>query len=419
MFEGTGDERAWRSANERPFNPGMRLRNAELIDAELGLTKVENVTLMRYALVANAVSAQSLWAGWIHYSRDRNRYAAQRRYLPAACSLRTVAEAIDQLEQADFITHVRMLPSSANEFRSRFRALPKLLSLVATAGEIRVEIAQEELLIMRDGNKREVAYSDTVRTRRMRADIHAQNAVLRDLDLDVIHPDAARDPNGRLIIRGQPVNLAQRTLARIFNCDWNHGGRWYGPFWQQLPKDIRPGIMIGGEATIESDYRALHSRLLYAAAGLDPGLDDTGFDPYAIDGIDRPVVKLAVNILLNAEPARAAEGALANKLAEMGIASPKDGARQAITAIKRARPELAQFWASGIGLRLQTIDAAMAAGVQSDMRQIEVPTLSLHDSFVVPIKARELIAESMAARLKRACQTIGKELRLRVKETCG
>ena len=61
MFEGTGDERAWRSANERPFNPGMRLRNAELVDAKLRLPKGnENVTLMRYALVANAVSAQSL-----------------------------------------------------------------------------------------------------------------------------------------------------------------------------------------------------------------------------------------------------------------------------------------------------------------------------------------------------------------------
>jgi hypothetical protein len=248
----------------------------------------------------------------------------------------------------------------------------------------------------------------------MRADIEAQNVVLGDLDLDVAHPDVVYHPNGLLRIRGPKgdrlLNSDDRAYGRIFNRDWEHGGRWYGPFWQQLPKSLREHIMINGEATIERDYSALHPRLLYALAGLDPRLNDEGFDPYAIDGFERQVIKWAVNILINADTLPKATGALTTRLAEMGYPSPDDSARSVIAAVKRARPELARFWASGMGHRLQAIDSDMVASVQGDMRAIGVPTLSVHDSFIVPVHANHQLAKSMIAHVERACQTIQKRL---------
>jgi hypothetical protein len=58
MFLGVEDEAAWRKANERPFHPGMRLRNAAPIACQLRLPDANNsVTEMLDALVANAVAA--------------------------------------------------------------------------------------------------------------------------------------------------------------------------------------------------------------------------------------------------------------------------------------------------------------------------------------------------------------------------
>lgn len=408
----TDDEAVRRQADERPFDPCSRLATAEQVDASLRLPDAgPRVRAMRFALVASAAYAVSHDATWVHYPRDRNRYVMGRRYLPDACSLLTVTVAVDHLQQAGLIFHDKVSPGSHNDWRSRFRPTLYLREAIADAGPARVLHAPRDTLVMRDKDKRDTEYRETEFTRKLRADINAQNAVLRDLDLDIDHPDVVRDPDGMLIIRGQRYDLDRRIMSRIFNGSWQKGGRWFGPAFQSLPKAFREALLINGAATVERDYHCLHPTLIRAAAGLDPRIGDLSFDAYRIDGIERWLAKIVVNIMLNADTAHKARGAIAKELRERGVLDYVGAASHAYDAVYRACPDMAPLWSTGVGLLLQSVDAEMAAGVMRDMRSMGVPCLCVHDSFIVPKAALELLAESMSAHLITGCKLAEKALR--------
>src|SRR5205085_11543728 len=127
------------------------------------------------------------------------------------------------------------------------------------------------------------------------------------------HSDAAIDAPGFLAIAGQPHLDPTRTLARrIFNGDFFHGGRWYGPWWQSVPARLRTSIRINNMTTIEHDFANCHIRLLHALADFAPPRGD----PYEISGLPRHEIKLALNIMLNAGRAREARYAIAADLAD-------------------------------------------------------------------------------------------------------
>jgi hypothetical protein len=71
----------------------------------------------------------------------------------------------------------------------------------------------------------------------------------------------------------QVVDFSRKRLHRVF-LDRRHkldrGGRFYGAWYQNIPKEYRQHIMIDGAPTMELDYSALHPNLLYYHAGVDP-----------------------------------------------------------------------------------------------------------------------------------------------------
>lgn len=171
---------------------------------------------------------------------------------------------------------------------------------------------------------------------------------------------------------------------RVFNVDFTHGGRWYGPWWQSVRKAARPAITIDGAATVEIDFACCHPRLLCAIAGIDLPFGDPEFDFYAVRALDRRWVKLVFNVFLNADRRRkriiAARDHLTTKFGtDVALRLPHIAA-----ALDSAYPRLRPFWNSGIGLCLQNIDAQICTGVQRRLRAAGIPCLSVHDSFVVP-----------------------------------
>ena len=90
-------------------------------------------------------------------------------------------------------------------------------------------------------------------------------------------------------------------LRRLFNegdhpsFDWNLGGRLYGvgdDSYQMLKKAKRLDIKIDGEAVVELDINASFLRILHGLRGFAL---PTSNDIYAIDGIDRALVKAWVS----------------------------------------------------------------------------------------------------------------------------
>ncbi len=80
---------------------------------------------------------------------------------------------------------------------------------------------------------------------------------------------------------------------------FNLGGRLFGGFWQNLPREERHRLRINGEPVADLDYSGMFPRLAYLAAGAPMPPPDA--DPYAIPGLEghRDGAKKALNALLS------------------------------------------------------------------------------------------------------------------------
>jgi hypothetical protein len=178
-------------------------------------------------------------------------------------------------------------------------------------------------------------------------------------------------------------------VYRVFNGDLMHGGRLYGGWWQNAPKNIRAMIRLDGQPTIEEDHAQLHPRLLYAIAGLD--LEG---DAYTLPGWDRGLCKIAFNVLLNANNYQDARAVIASKL---GGQDALARAGLLIKEMKRRHAALRVYFHSGIGLRLQKLDADMAEFVLKRLLKRGIVALPIHDSFVVQERYAGDLKEAMQA----------------------
>jgi hypothetical protein len=153
------------------------------------------------------------------------------------------------------------------------------------------------------------------------------------------------------------------------------------------------------------DFSACQLRLAHGVLGLpDPlcgkirtGRDDA--DLYAVAGVERAAVKLAVLIMINAGNRQSAEKALAQKLYIEGMlpagANFQDEARNALDAVVRHFSTLDTLWFTDLGLRLQRIDADICAKIQQALRSRGIPVLSVHDSFIVASPHHETLETEM------------------------
>lgn len=172
-----------------------------------------------------------------------------------------------------------------------------------------------------------------------------------------------------------PMDLVSgKNLHRVFNYRrFDHGGRFYGGFWQNVPKEYRRFITINGMPTVEVDFSNMQLAMLYAR--IEQQLEG---DAYDIDGFGRefrPLVKTATLKMINAQG---------------GIQSPRKSAlpkgvswKDLREAILVKHKPIAEFFGSGEGIRLQRLDSDIAEDVMIRMMDRGIPVLPIHDSFIV------------------------------------
>jgi hypothetical protein len=354
------------------------------------------------AAVANLVAAHGSCRTWLFYSRDRNHYRGLDRYAPTHYRRHTTIAAVEGLANAGLIEHEPTAASPFAQYRSRFRATTRLATIIARLGVDAVHTEVRELLILRDADGHFAPYRDTAKTWGMRRDVRLQNKFMQRHTITLNHPAARVDDRGWVVVRDQRIDPTRTAAYRVFNRDFDHGGRWYGPWWQHLPADVRTGLLIDGKSTIELDFRACHLRLLAAAA--DVHLPDG--DPYELSGFLRRDVKLAINVMINAPSSQSALGALVAEFRnELDNQAPAH-AEKLMGAIREGFPRLRMFWNSAVGLNLQNVDADICARILRHLRWRGIPCLSVHDSFVVPEASRGILADTMARIFDEACQSL-------------
>jgi hypothetical protein len=199
-------------------------------------------------------------------------------------------------------------------------------------------------------------------------------------------------------------------LHRVFvkYNDFSWGGRFYGAVHEDLPKEVRPHIVINGSPTTEFDFSAHHVRLLYALKGIS--YEDK--DPYeecckSMD--ERPILKKIILIAINAKDEPSAIRAAIKELKDDGF----KGAclkhyyiRDCINRFKEHHPIIAGYLHKDRGISLQCDDSHITDEILYQMVSKKIPVLPVHDSYIVPREHADTLRAVMVDAYKKK---IGKE----------
>ena len=195
------------------------------------------------------------------------------------------------------------------------------------------------------------------------------------------------------------LDFTMVQLRRIFaRNSMKLGGRFYGGWWQFIPKKYRVYITINWLTTIEVDYSGLHPYMIYHLEGLTPpkgDMYDIGLwsTPAEYDRM-RPIVKEFFNAIVNDEHGRYVLPKEHKKI--LGITRV-----QLMKLIQQKHAPIAHRFESGYGLTLQYEDSKIAEQVLMDLLSQNIVCLPIHDSFIVQSQERAKLEKAMAAAYKK------------------
>ncbi len=208
----------------------------------------------------------------------------------------------------------------------------------------------------------------------------------------------ARNTLGQLGMAELVFRLKYKSLHRVFNMSsFKKGGRFYGSSHIGIPSHMRGFININGEPCVELDYDALHVVMLYHLQGID---FDLAQDPYEmiVGPEDRTIKKIALLTAINAPNDEKAVGGIRKKLVKLwykGDILLDKSLKSLLERAKLAHPDIAADIASGKGRMLQNLDSKIADAILTNLMAEKIPTLPVHDSFLVPQQYEDLLRQQM------------------------
>ena len=343
---------------------------------------------------------------YVAYPRNPNGFR-RTRYKKHNVGFDVFIKAVDALIELGYLeSHLGFYDKEFGiGMNSRMRANFSLIELFNEhkLAPVMVEIDKsEEVIILKsvnilEDNKKDkfvIDYHDTEQTNQMRANLHSINSLLDNRWIDLNVSDKAYEKIAEETEKKKnrsDIDFNRKRLKRIFNnSSFEDGGRFYHGWWQEIPKRFRKFITIDGKRTVEVDYSSIHFRILYAEQGIDIGDDD----PYIIEGYEanRRIVKLALNIILNAETKNKAIYAIFN---HDDIDIDKKTAKDIYKKLEEEHPKINQYFGSGRGIKLQYKDSQIAEQVMLNLARDNIVCLPVHDSFIVRLSHQIDLHEEM------------------------
>ena len=183
----------------------------------------------------------------------------------------------------------------------------------------------------------------------------------------------------------------RKFLTRIFNENFESGGRFFGGFWQEIPKEYRSRLTIGNCMVAEQDYSSIHFSILYKKEGIE-----LSQDPYDLLLAPRSINKLTMNIMLNSKSFEECLTACRkNSKILMKDISCKT-MTEYLNKIEDAHHVIKKYFYTGEGIRLQKIESDIAEDIMFNLiKYHQVVCLPVHDSFVVARRHLGLLVEQM------------------------
>lgn len=381
---------------------------------------------------------------WVSYSRNKSNYGKGSEYktkfkLGHAYTLKKVIKfLLDNLyiEHSPFI-HIK--GDTHNSRQSRIRSTPKLIDLITQHREPEggeedtwndgdgeyegqetivfkgVKPPAKKITWMEDGRKKSKTIHpkrkicktpDSPHVRQMRENLQKINALMDKTEITLdISKDELKRLNEKLREDGSSavIDFTRKRLHRVFlDRRKDRGGRFYGPWYQGIPKEYREHILISGSPVCEPDFSGYHPRMLYAMKGL--ALPD---DPYRLEGYPdtdemRSFLKPLLLMIVNSKSETSCIGAMRQKLGKekkkaerwgrkivpLGIEVRTDAQyREVMAKLMHRHEPIKEFFYSGMGVYLQHLDSQVAEAIMLHLaNNYDQAVLPVHDSFIVDFR---------------------------------
>lgn len=291
-------------------------------------------------------------------------------------------------------------------------------------------------------------YKDTPNVEDMRSLMHEYNALLQHhhIDLcntdyafvrhregnqnrDLIDPDTGKETFAHDGYGGRKYKTyvnQDNLVYRVFNNgSWKQGGRFYGGFWQQIPREYRRHIRIDGFPTVEVDYRSHHPVLLYARKGVnywkEHGPDNDPYDlsdqfieinkwrgyevtvggavatgglsnEYTLLELERQLIKTLMLCMVNSKSDEEAIRATRKDIrAQNGDqwnhfynSLTNEVMEPYVKAIRMKHKPIRDYLSQGKSLGLQFLDSQITEELVDYFTRRGIPILTVHDSYIIP-----------------------------------
>lgn len=265
--------------------------------------------------------------------------------------------------------------------------------------------ADEEVIVLKNEQGKNIEYEDTPETDRMRQVVRNYNELLSRHFIDIRRLDKPQIEltDGSMLTIGP----SRQQVHRVFNrSSFDCGGRFYGPWWQQCPKEWRREIFINDAPTIEQDYASLHIALLYARRGVNYYRDYTE-DAYQLETpfflpnskVTRAYAKSLFLTAVNAKDDKAAFAAFRSgrnsKRDRLGGGLTDERLQSLLDALRKKHPLIADDLGSDVGIKLMNDDSKITEHVIERFTERGLPVLTVHDSYVVHFSYDDLLQEAL------------------------
>lgn len=205
--------------------------------------------------------------------------------------------------------------------------------------------------------------------------------------------------------RRRKIGFANRTYAKCYlNRSYKLGGKYYGPCWQNLSKELRGKIKINGEETVELDFNAMHLHLLYCR--VNKRLTDyipEGIDAYQLPNRNRKIVKTSftccINNNCNKDNVNNVVGPkVAKKYPEIFVKNTNY--RDILEELGSYHPEVRQFFYAQIGNEISNMESKVSDYIIGKLTKKNILVLNIHDSFIVSIAYKDILLNTMTDSFK-------------------
>ena len=335
---------------------------------------------------------------YVGYSRDANKYKVGSRYGSFFMSYTILVQLTEYLEDQGYIEQDLGFQNKKNPTKSRvtrMRATPKLARIFQDEHKVTEPMIrhnpEEQVIILRDADKKAIEYEDAPEIIQMREDVQLINRKLEKHAILLFVKDKELEELEQRLNRR--LTFSDKTVRRIFNnSSWEQGGRFFGGWWQNVPREYRKFIRINGKDVVECDYSGLHINMLYALSKLPmPGGDVYQLPGYSNDKVFRDFVKRMLLVMVNSGDRAVARKAIHKEVHfERTLVLPDEipstsGADlyPLMDAFEKKHTPIKGYFCSGVGIDLQNRDSKIAEQVMLRFSKMGYAILPMHDSFII------------------------------------